>query len=219
MKKIISLALAVVLITTCMSITAFADNSATVFVSIADKGQLVVAMEEVTVTDIDNDGALTVNDALYAVHEAAYPNGASKGYGYYNHKDYGLSLGKLWGDSSGNFGYYLNNKSCWSLADTVNDGDCLNAFIYSDSKYFSDKYAVEYSKAPDYFKYATRALEEMVSQIGNPVFDSDGIMQKGVIIRHLLLPSATNDAILIDNGMRRERRARSLPHISIRHHI
>lgn len=140
MKKIISFALAVVLITACMSINAFADNSATVFVSIADKGRLVVAMEEVTVTDIDNDGVLTVNDALYAAHESAFPDGASKGYGYYNHKDYGLSLGKLWGDSSGNFGYYLNNKSCWSLADTVKSGDCLNAFVYSDSKYFSDKY-------------------------------------------------------------------------------
>ena len=57
-----------------------------------------------------------------------------------------------------------------------------------DIKYFSDKYALEYSMAPNYFEYAKKALAEMVSQIGEPVFDNDGIMQKGVIVRHLMLP-------------------------------
>ncbi len=125
----------------CMSITSFADDaSATVYVSIANKGQLVAAQTEVTVTDIDGDNALTVNDALYAAHEAVYSGGAKNGYSYYTHKDYGLSLGKLWGDTSGNFGYYINNSSCWSLADGVKNGDYLNAFVYSDSKNYSDKY-------------------------------------------------------------------------------
>ncbi|MBR5497044.1 MAG: hypothetical protein IKV76_03580 [Clostridia bacterium] len=141
MKKSFSVMLAFLLIFGCMSITSFADNtSATVYVSIANKGKLVVAQEEVTVTDIDGDNALTVNDALYAVHSIAFPGGAKEGYSYYTHKDYGLSLGKLWGDTSGNFGYYINNKSCWSLADSVKTGDYLNAFVYSDSKNYSDKY-------------------------------------------------------------------------------
>lgn len=141
MKRTLSLALALLMLIGSMSVTAFADSqSATVYVSIADKGSLVVAQEAVTVTDIDNDGALTVNDALYAAHEAKYSGGAASGYSYYTHKDYGLSLGKLWGDTSGNFGYYLNNSSCWSLADKVSSGAYLNAFIYSDSKYYSDTY-------------------------------------------------------------------------------
>ena len=140
MKKSISLVLTFILLALCMSTAAFAQESATVYVSIADKGTLVAAQEKVTVTDIDGDGTLTVNDALFAAHNAVYPGGASAGYGYYTHKDYGLSISKLWGDSSGNFGYYLNNSSCWSLADTVSSGDYLNAFIYSDSKYYSDKY-------------------------------------------------------------------------------
>lgn len=140
MKKSISLLLTFVLLVSCISTAAFAQGSTTVYVSIADKGSLVAAQERVTVTDIDGDGALTVNDALFAVHNSVYPGGASSGYGFYTHKDYGLSISKLWGDSSGNFGYYLNNKSCWSLADTVADGDYLNAFVYSDSKYYSDKY-------------------------------------------------------------------------------
>lgn len=133
--------LAFLMIMGCMSITSFAeDTSATVYVSIANKGQLVAAQTKVTVTDIDGDNALTVNDALYAAHEAVYPGGAKEGYGYYTHKDYGLSIGKLWGDTSGNFGYYINNSSCWSLADGVKGGDYLNAFVYSDSKNYSDKY-------------------------------------------------------------------------------
>ncbi len=141
MKKLFSVVLAFLMIMGCMSITSFADDaSATVYVSISNKGQLVAAQAKVTVTDIDGDNALTVNDALYAAHEAAYSGGAKEGYSYYTHKDYGLSIGKLWGDTSGNFGYYINNSSCWSLADPVKNGDYLNAFVYSDSKNYSDKY-------------------------------------------------------------------------------
>ncbi len=141
MKKVFSVMLAFLMIIGCMGITSFADDvSATVYVSISNKGQLVAAQTKVTVADIDGDNKLTVNDALYAAHEAAYSGGAKEGYSYYTHKDYGLSIGKLWGDTSGNFGYYINNSSCWSLADQVKSGDYLNAFVYSDSKSYSDKY-------------------------------------------------------------------------------
>lgn len=152
MKKILSVLLAALMLVGCFSISAFAkEESVTVYVSVADKGELVAAQVEVNVEDIDNDGALTVNDALYALHEVAYEGGADAGYSYYIHKDYGLSLGTLWGDSSGNFGYYVNNASCWGLADKVEDGDYLNAFVYSDSKFYSDTYCFfnEYSITAD----------------------------------------------------------------------
>lgn len=141
MKKVLSLVLCTFMLLGCMSVSVFAqEDTVTVYVSVADKGELVAAQTAVEVTDIDSDGALTVNDALYALHEAVYEGGAEKGYSYYTHKVYGLSLGKLWGDSSGNFGYYLNNASCWGLGDTVEDGDYLNAFVYSDAKFYSDTY-------------------------------------------------------------------------------
>lgn len=140
MKKLLSLSLALLMLFGCMSTAFAASESATVYVTVSNKGELAVAQQKVTVKDIDGDNVLTVNDALYAVHKAKYKGGADAGYSYYIHKDYGLSLGKLWGDSSGNFGYYLNNSSCWSLADTVKNGDYLNAFVYSDGKYFSDIY-------------------------------------------------------------------------------
>ncbi len=64
-----------------------------------------------------------------------------------------------------------------------------------DMKYFDNALAVEYSSAPEYFNIAMSAIKEMVRQVGKPQFDSDGIMQKGVIIRHLALPTHRNDSI------------------------
>ena len=57
-----------------------------------------------------------------------------------------------------------------------------------DLKYADNSLAKKYSNAPDYFETATNAIKEMYRQVGSPVFNEDGIMLKGVIIRHLILP-------------------------------
>lgn len=57
-----------------------------------------------------------------------------------------------------------------------------------DLKYYNNEIAIKYSKAPNYFKIATDAILEMINQVGSPEFDENGIIQKGVIIRHLVLP-------------------------------
>ena len=57
-----------------------------------------------------------------------------------------------------------------------------------DLKYSDDELALKYSDAPDYFETATKAIKEMYRQVGKCEFDEDGIMKKGVIIRHLILP-------------------------------
>ncbi len=59
-----------------------------------------------------------------------------------------------------------------------------------DFKYADPHLAAEYSSAPDYFEVAKAALAEMVEQCPTPVFDGEGLMQKGVIVRHLMLPGA-----------------------------
>lgn len=135
--------LALLLLGTC-SVTALAeetDVSATVYVTISDaEGQLALAQEVVTVTDTDADGALTINDALYAAHEAKYEGGADAGYGSAL-TDYGLSMNKLWGAENGSgYGYYINNASAWSLTDPIKDGDYINAFVYTDITTWSDTY-------------------------------------------------------------------------------
>ena len=57
-----------------------------------------------------------------------------------------------------------------------------------DMKYISSRYAGKYSAAENYFDYASQAIAEMVKQTGPCVFDESGIIQKGVIVRHLMLP-------------------------------
>ena len=57
-----------------------------------------------------------------------------------------------------------------------------------DLKYLEADLAGKYSHAKDYPEVAMKALEEMVRQVGTPEFDERGMMKKGVIVRHLLLP-------------------------------
>lgn len=57
-----------------------------------------------------------------------------------------------------------------------------------DLKYFSDELSKKYSKVNNYFKVATTAIQEMIRQVGPPQFDENGIIKRGVIIRHLILP-------------------------------
>lgn len=63
-----------------------------------------------------------------------------------------------------------------------------------DLKYFNDKYAVKYSKAPNYFKTASKTIEEMFYQTGNVKFTREGLIKKGVIVRHLMLPGLLFDS-------------------------
>ncbi len=58
-----------------------------------------------------------------------------------------------------------------------------------DLKYYSNEIAIKYSKAPYYFEIATKAILEMIKQVGSPQFDEEGMIKKGVMIRHLVLPN------------------------------
>ena len=64
-----------------------------------------------------------------------------------------------------------------------------------DFKYMDSALSMQYSHASDYFAKAKEALAEMVRQAGSPVFDPvTGLMKRGVIVRHLLLPGQTKDS-------------------------
>lgn len=66
-----------------------------------------------------------------------------------------------------------------------------------DFKYADDALARRLSQAPDYVATATAALKEMLFQVGEPCFDDDGMMTKGVIVRHLILPAHTRNSIAV----------------------
>lgn len=86
------------------------------------------------------------------------------------------------------------NSSGYETVETIK---LLNGYVdvyLPDMKYFNSKYSTKYSKAPEYFNYAKEALNEMVKQVGEPVFNEDGIIKKGVVIRHLMLPGLLFDS-------------------------
>mgnify|MGYP000931358655 CR=1 FL=1 len=70
-----------------------------------------------------------------------------------------------------------------------------------DLKYAMERPARELSAAPDYFAEAKPAIEAMMAQAGHPVFDADGILQKGVILRHLALPGHVEDSFAVLDQM------------------
>ena len=68
----------------------------------------------------------------------------------------------------------------------------LNGYIdvyLPDLKYIDDDLAFKYSGIKNYFENATAAIKEMYNQVGSPVLDENGMIKKGLIIRHLVLPS------------------------------
>lgn len=65
-----------------------------------------------------------------------------------------------------------------------------------DLKYSTDDLGQRYSNVPDYFSVASQAIMEMYRQVGAPL-NRDGIMQKGLLIRHLLLPGLSEDSIAV----------------------
>ena len=58
-----------------------------------------------------------------------------------------------------------------------------------DLRYYYDELGKKYSKVDNYFEIATSAIKEMYRQVGIPQLNEKGIMQKGLMIRHLILPN------------------------------
>ena len=82
------------------------------------------------------------------------------------------------------------NTGNYETLETIQSLDGLIDIYLPDIKYYSDEVAVRYSSAPHYFEIATSNLQEMIRQVGSVnQFDTNGILQKGIIIRHLVLPS------------------------------
>ena len=64
-----------------------------------------------------------------------------------------------------------------------------------DLKFYDSGLSTEYAKAPDYFEKASQAILAMTAQTGPPVYDAEGMLQKGVILRHMVMPGSREDSI------------------------
>lgn len=87
------------------------------------------------------------------------------------------------------------NCGGYEKAETLALLDGLVDIYLPDYKYRSPILAEAFSAAKDYPKVAEKALREMLRQVGKPIFDENGMMKRGVIVRHLVLPGHTDDSM------------------------
>ena len=86
-----------------------------------------------------------------------------------------------------NTGSYETEETVRSLEGTVD-------IFLPDLKFMDPDISDRYAKAPDYFEVAERAIRRMVEIAGQPAFDERGMMKRGVIVRHMVLPGHTKDS-------------------------
>lgn len=89
------------------------------------------------------------------------------------------------------------NTSGYETVETLRRLEGVMDIYLPDLKHFSSRMGQLCAKAPDYFEVASAAITEMVRQVGAPQYDEDGIMRRGVLIRHLILPGLTGESIAL----------------------
>lgn len=85
------------------------------------------------------------------------------------------------------------NSSGFEALDTLRLLDGYIDIYLPDDKYYSAYYAARYSAAPDYHEIATAAITEMTRQTGAPEYGADGLLKRGTVVRHLMLPGLAGD--------------------------
>ena len=83
----------------------------------------------------------------------------------------------------------IYNTNGYEKVETIKALDGYIDVYLPDLKYYSDILSKKYSNVDKYFEIATKAIKEMYKQVGQATFNEEGIIQKGVIIRHLILPN------------------------------
>jgi putative pyruvate formate lyase activating enzyme len=81
------------------------------------------------------------------------------------------------------------NSSGYDSVASLKELDGVISIYLPDLRYASDRWAEKFSHAPDYVARARQAIEEMYRQVGDLVVDESGLAQKGLIVRHLILPN------------------------------
>ena len=88
------------------------------------------------------------------------------------------------------------NSSGYERKETIQKLDSFVDVYLPDFKYMQDELGEKYSNVKDYSKYAKESILEMVKQVGEPKFEGE-MLQKGVIVRHLVLPNHIKNSIKV----------------------
>ena len=93
------------------------------------------------------------------------------------------------------------NSSGYEKLENI-EKDLFDVYLF-DLKYFSREKSSKYSSCNDYFEVASEVIKKTVQMVGKPIFDENGILKRGVVVRHLILPSATEESIKIIDWLNR----------------
>ncbi len=96
------------------------------------------------------------------------------------------------------------NTSGYETVETLRRLEGAVDVYLPDLKHYSPRLGGLIARAPDYFEAASAAIREMVRQCGVPQYSPEGIMTRGVLIRHLILPGCTSDSIRLLQWVRDE---------------
>ncbi len=89
------------------------------------------------------------------------------------------------------------NSGGYELTETLKMLEGYVDIYLPDFKYYDNALAAKYSSAPDYFERACAAVEEMLRQVGKARLGENGLLEKGVVIRHLTLPNCRHDSVRV----------------------
>jgi putative pyruvate formate lyase activating enzyme len=81
------------------------------------------------------------------------------------------------------------NTSSYDALQSLKELDGVISIYLADLRYAANKWAKKFSQAADYVTQARRAILEMYRQVGDLVLDDEGVAQRGLIVRHLVLPN------------------------------
>ena len=168
------------------------NGSGTVFFSGCNLGCVFCQNYEISHRCIGRD---VESDELVRIFEALISRGANN-INLVNPTHYALQLADVLSKWKSPVPI-VYNSSGYESVETLKELDGLVDIYLPDFKYISSEKARKYSFAEDYPEVAMLALKEMKRQVGADVFDESGLMKKGMIIRHLVLPSNTNESIRV----------------------
>lgn len=94
------------------------------------------------------------------------------------------------------------NSSGYEKVETLKMLEGLVDVYLPDIKYFDSSVSKKYSRAEDYFEYASKAVLEMFRQVGTLETDENGIAKRGMIIRHMVLPGNISQAAKVFGWVR-----------------
>lgn len=119
-------------------------------------------------------------------------------------------------DSARSAGFSLPvvyNTGGYETVETVKALDGYVDVWLADFKYASPNLADRLSSARDYPAVAEAAVRQMLIQTGAPVYDAEGFLQRGVIVRHLALPGCTEDSFAVLQTLARIRKETGVPFV------